>query len=144
MNLFFNAENYLQHIESPRVSNNLSNKEQCQKYLSKYIDSFYYDYLEDVIKNSKSFVENSLTDDMCDKFIEKGFTMEVAALRILLDKLTDFCNNGGLTRKPHHTVITTNEAFDMFCKLRTKLMELDAVSKKTTEKEIREFHKKYM
>ncbi len=100
--------------------------------------------MDDVIDNARRFLEESLSDSMCQKFIDKGFSMEVLSLKLILEKLEVFCKECGLSRKPQHTVLISREAFDMFCKVRTKLMELGAVSRKETEKAIRDFYNEYM
>ncbi|MCR5606626.1 MAG: hypothetical protein K6F69_07410, partial [Treponema sp.] len=111
MNLFFDVEKYFQHIESPRIPKGLSRSEEAGFFFNKYVDGFLYEYLDEVINNARRFLEESLSDSMCQKFIDKGFSMEVLSLKLILEKLEDFCKEGGLSRKPQHTVLISREAF---------------------------------
>ncbi len=140
MGLFFNADNYIERVESPRVNRFLGRKAQIFSYLSKYYDMHNHDYLEDVFSSCKRYIDETVDKDD-DNTPGSSIGAEVQAVTIIIKGLQDFVGQGKHEDYRYMRILAAKEAFKLYCGMISKTLEYEIIDKKQARRKITMFYK---
>lgn len=137
--LFFDADKYIRRVESPRVKNTLSRKEQVVTYIQKYFEEYSPDYLTDVYNSCIRYIDESYAGkDTPDDMVTSA---EVQAVTTIIMWLESFIKQGSLDKLKYMRVLAAKEAFKLYCGMISKVMELGIIDRKTAKSRIARFYR---
>jgi hypothetical protein len=139
MGLFFNADKYITRVESPRVNRSLERKAQVLEYIEKYFDMYSHEYLEDVYRACRDYIEETMDDQDPDS--KPVTSAEVQAATTIARGLKDFVANGKLENLQYMRVLAAKEAFKLYCAMISKALEMEILDKKQAKRRITKFYR---
>lgn len=139
MGLFFNAAKYLKRVEKPRIDKTLTGREQILAYINKYFDEYSHDYIEKVKSACTRYIDEMFEEgNMAEK---SDITPEIQAISTIIKGLQGFVTDGELDKMSYNRTLGAREAFNLYCAMISRSMDLEILDIKQAKRRITTFYK---